>query len=71
MEGTFSYPALKKAADQAFKDTLFVEAGDLYSKILQDCQLTDSERNLIRGNRCLSSQRAGKHCRGIMVSLSV
>ena len=61
MEGNFSYAALKKAGDQAYGKSSFVEAGELYTKILQDCHLTESEKHIVRGNRCLSSQKAGKH----------
>lgn len=60
MNGKFSFSALKKAADQAYKEGDFVEATALYSKILRDCAITDQETNTIKGNRCLSAQKAGK-----------
>ena len=60
MNEQFSYPTLKQAADQAFKNGAFGEAGDLYSRILAECKMTEAVRNTIVGNRCLSNQRAGR-----------
>lgn len=61
MSERFSYATLKQAADQAFKKGAFQEAGDLYSKILVECKLPAAVKNTILGNRCLASQRAGRH----------
>ena len=60
MNGSFSYAALKEAANKAYKTEKFVEAAQLYSKILKECEIDDQERNKIRGNRCLASQKSGE-----------
>jgi len=62
MNGKFSYDTLKDAADKAYKSgDRFAESAQLYTKILEECNLNDQERNKIRGNRCLASQKSGEH----------